>query len=116
MTPPTVGGGVFDSKAYDRKIQAERRKQEYLSRQKARRYVLGDIHPNHLLSDKELKRRKAAELAMTEPSKPSKPVSVRLPKHARSRMVVGAQRRSATAYCIVKHSIQSPKQSSSSCE
>ena len=77
MTPPSVGGGVFDSNAYDRKIEAERRKQEHLSRQKARRYVLGDVHPNHRLSDKELKRRKAAELAIT---KQSKPVSVRWPK------------------------------------
>ena len=77
MNPPYVGGGVFDSNAYDREIQAERRQRERLSRQKARRYGLGDIHPNQLLADKELKRRKAAELAIT---KPSKPVSVRLPK------------------------------------
>ena len=75
MNPPSVGGGVFDSKAYDREIQAERRERERSSRQKARRYGLGDIHPNQELTDEEVTRRRKAQAAIS-----GKPETARLPK------------------------------------
>lgn len=75
MTPPSVGGGVFDSNAYDREIQAERRQAERSSRQKARRYGLGDIHPNQELTDEEVTRRRKAQAAIS-----GKPETARWPK------------------------------------